>query len=185
MGEQIGNCDTGFAEGGDDIGALVCENLPFMQHRARQLCRGHVDADDVVQDAVVRAFEIAHQLRDRRNARAWLRRIVFSTFIDALRRQRRRQAVTLEVDPPDVPTEDPGLPPWAELSADDVRCALARLSEEVRTTYQMFELEGRSYGEIATTLTIPKGTVGTRVLRARRQLRMLLAAVADLGSSRG
>jgi RNA polymerase sigma-70 factor, ECF subfamily len=163
-----------------ELAKAITAHLPVLRALARKLCRGHVDADDVVQDAVVRAMQTNTPLRDPRKVRAWLLAIVHKTFLDMLRRRRRRSNVILGIDPPDVAADTPTERlAWEDISDDDVRAAIARLSEDVRTTYQMFSLEGRSYAHIASRLQIPRATVGTRILRARRQLRALLAPRAE------
>ena len=67
-------------------------------------------------------------------------------------------------------------PAWAHLSTDDVRAAIASLPDDVRDTYRLFALDGRDYVAIAALQNIPKATVGTRIMRARRKLRELLQA---------
>ena len=67
-------------------------------------------------------------------------------------------------------------PAWAHLSIDDVRAAIAALPDDVRDTYRLFALEGRDYVAISALQGIPKATVGTRIMRARRKLRELLQA---------
>lgn len=155
--------------------ALVAEHLPALRARAAQLCRTAVDPDDLIQDALVRAFRARGQLKDAGHARGWFLAIVTNTFLDALRRRRVRPGeVELAIDPP-APTAEHDAP-WAALDVEDVRAAVAELPEDVRDTYRMFALEGRDYVAIAEALGVPKGTVGSRILRARKRLRELLAA---------
>jgi RNA polymerase sigma-70 factor (ECF subfamily) len=155
--------------------ALVAEHLPALRTRAAQLCRAAVDPDDLLQDALVRAFRARAQLKDAAHARGWFLAIVTNTFLDTLRRRRVRPGeVELAIDPP-APTADVDAP-WAQLGVEDVRAAVAELPEDVRDTYRMFALEGRDYVAISLALGVSKGTVGSRILRARKRLRELLAA---------
>jgi RNA polymerase sigma-70 factor, ECF subfamily len=148
-----------------------------MTIRARQLCRGSMDPDDLVQEAALRACQRREQLRDPACARAWLLAIVYRIFVDAVRRQRVRNEVFLAVEPPDLPPDEPAVPvAWHHVTQDGVRAAIAHLPDELRATYLLFALEGRSYADIATRLDIPRATVGTRIHRARRHLRTLLAS---------
>ncbi|MCE9578811.1 MAG: sigma-70 family RNA polymerase sigma factor [Deltaproteobacteria bacterium] len=158
--------------------AMVAEHLPALRTRAGQLCRRHVDPDDVIQDALVRAFRGRDQLRDRDRARGWLLSIVTNTFIDALRKQRSRpdQAELPAESPAPAPEEPTAALPWQQLGEAELRAAIARLPDELRDTYRMFALENLDYVAIAAAQNIPKATVGTRLLRARKRLRALLAA---------
>ncbi|MBP8809302.1 MAG: sigma-70 family RNA polymerase sigma factor [Kofleriaceae bacterium] len=154
---------------------LIAAHLPALRARAAQLCRRDLDPEDVIQDALVRAFRGRAQLADPARARGWLLAIVTNTFLDAVRRRRARPGeVALEFEPPaEVADADA---PWAELDVDDVRAAVAALPDDVRDTYRMFALEGRDYIAIAAALGVPKSTVGTRILRARKKLREALLA---------
>ena len=156
---------------------LIAEYLPRMRRRAARMCRRDADADDVVQDALLRAFRSRDGLRSPERAGGWLLTIVSSTFIDSVRRRRARPTeVEMAVEPaaPDVELEVEQ--PWAHVSIDDVRAAVAALPDDVRDTYRMFALEGHDYTSIAATQGIPRATVGTRIHRARRHLRALLVA---------
>lgn len=159
----------------------IAEHLPALRTRALQLCRGHGDADDLVQDALLRAFRARSQTRDVGRLRGWLLTIVTNTFLDSLRRRKARPGeVELEIDVA-APAAEEDDSPWARIDLDDVRAAVDELPEDVRETYRMFALEGRDYSGISTALGVPKATVGTRILRARKRLRQLL--LAQLGGS--
>ena len=156
---------------------LVAEHLPRMRRRAARMCRRAADADDLVQDALLRAFRSRDGLRSPERAGGWLLTIVSSTFIDRVRRRRARPAeVELAVEPAAPEVELEVEQPWAHVSIDDVRAAVAALPDDVRDTYRMFALEGHDYTSIAATQGIPRATVGTRIHRARRHLRALLVA---------
>ncbi len=158
-----------------DFETLVAEHLPRMRRRAARMCRRDADADDVVQDALLRAFRSRDGLRSPERAGGWLLTIVSSTFIDSVRRRRARPAeVELAVEPAAPDPEAAVEQPWAHVSLDDVRAAVAALPDDVRDTYRMFALEGQDYTAIAAAQGIPRATVGTRIHRARRHLRALL-----------
>lgn len=136
------------------------------------MCRSQADADDVVQDALIRALRGRHQLRSAETAGGWLLTIVSSTVIDRARKRRARpQEVELVVEPaaPAAIATAGDDEPWAHLSVDDVRIAVAALPDDVRDTYRMFALERRDYAAIAAAQGIPRSTVGTRIHRARRR----------------
>lgn len=164
--------------GQEVFGALVKEHLPILRARAAQLCRRQGDADDLVQDAMERAVRKRSQVKDPARMRGWLLTILTNTFLDRLRRRRGRDEVPLDTELPapvvDAPT------PWELLSVEDVRAAVAELPDDVRDTYHRFALCGEDYVNISAALGVPKATVGTRILRARKRLRELL--VARLGA---
>lgn len=154
--------------------AIIAQHQTAMRASARRLCRSHFDAEDVVQESLLRAFRAGAQLDDPVRVRAWLLRIVINTFIDLIRDYKKRRQVELVGD--DVAAPDPDEPsPWDHISADDVRAKAELLPDDVRDTYRMFTFEGLDYAAIAEAQTIPPATVGSRIFRARRQLRALLA----------
>ncbi|MEZ4359321.1 MAG: sigma-70 family RNA polymerase sigma factor [Kofleriaceae bacterium] len=166
------SCVSESASWFDEVAAA---HLPALRARAVQMCRGELDADDLVQDALERAFLARHQVRDPSRARGWLLAIVTNTFLDLLRRRRVRPGeVALEIDPA-APEPSP-VEAWEELTLDDVRRAIELLPEDVRDTYRMFAFDGKDYKHIAAELGVPKATVGTRISRARRRLRGILLA---------
>ena len=71
---------------------------------------------------------------------------------------------------------------WEKLDAEDIRARLQEIPEELRDAFSLFALEGCSYQEIAARLAIPKATVGTRILRARRRLKELFDRTEPGGS---
>lgn len=153
--------------------ALVAEHLPALRVRASQLCRSHCDAEDVVQEALLRAFRAATQIEDPTRIRSWLVKIVTNTFIDFVRKQ-RRQPHHVELTG-DMPMPEAGeASPWEHITPEDVRAAVDQLPDDVRDTYRMFALEDCDYAAIAEAQHIPKATVGSRIFRARKQLRILL-----------
>jgi RNA polymerase sigma-70 factor (ECF subfamily) len=161
-----------------DFGDLVSRHLPRLRKHASRLCRSQAEADDVVQDALVRALRGRHQLRSPDRAGGWLLTIVSTTVIDRARHRRARpQEIELAVEPAATPADDDDDErPWQQLSLDDVRTAVDALPDDVRDTYRMFALERRDYAAIAAALDIPRNTVGTRIHRARRHLRAALTA---------
>jgi RNA polymerase sigma-70 factor (ECF subfamily) len=110
--------------------------------------------------------------------RAWLLSILRNRFIDQCRRRAREKREESEVAREQLAAaEGPDAdPPYFAITTDALRAAVEKLTEEFRAVYRLHALEGRSYIEIADRLQIPKATVGTRLIRARRKLRDLLQA---------
>ena len=162
---------------------LIAPYMSTLQARAIQLCRSHCDADDLVQDTLLRAFRTRSQLKDPTRGRAWLLTILTHTFIDAIRkRQRRPETIPLAIveEIPESVPDDPA--PWNSIGVEDLRAAVERLTDDVRDTYRMCALEGHDHATIAKAQRIATATVGTRIFRARKQLRVLLTAVLREGS---
>jgi RNA polymerase sigma-70 factor (ECF subfamily) len=137
------------------------------------------DAEDLAQEAFLKAFGAIGRFDGRSALFTWLYRIAVNTARDDVARRRRRPAASLDgadgarVDPPD-PTESPGQSLERHERAALVRAALERLPEPFRSTLILREMEGHSYEEVATILGVSIGTVESRIFRARCKLRALL-----------
>ncbi len=156
---------------------LARAHRAFLTGLARKLCRSGFDADDLVQDVLLKAVAHHDRLPPDVNHAAWMARVMHNLFID---RVRKREVPTTELDdrmPVTAPPDDRAW--WESLSTEDVRAALPGLPAELRLAFERFAFDGRSYQEIADELGVPIATVGTRVLRARRRLR------ATLGGGQG
>jgi RNA polymerase sigma-70 factor (ECF subfamily) len=155
---------------------LFAAHRPAMEARAKQLCRPPLDPDDLVQDALERAFSTQSPVVDQSRMRAWLLRILTNKFIDRTRIYRRLPA-HVELDDnlaAPLPSERSM---WEDISPDDVRKAIDKLPDDTRETYRLFTVDARSHAEIARSQNIPIATVASRVFRARRQLKTLLLAM--------
>jgi RNA polymerase sigma-70 factor (ECF subfamily) len=159
--------------------ARACES--WLRAVALRLCGNRADAQDLVQDVYERAFRRFEALRPDSNVRAWLTTILHNLFIDRCRAARRTPKVVPLTDAlPQHEQEQQEPPAWATIPADQVREAIATLPREFRAVYEL-HAAGRSYDEIAETLGLPKATVGTRLLRARRKLKTALLSRTDAG----
>src|SRR2546422_7795353 len=160
------------------------EHLAAAHHLARWLTRTQADAEDVLQDAVLRAFRSFDRLRPA-NPRAWLLRIVRNCCYDLRERHERGAEAALDEEtlPPDAASPVLGLAsesPEARLlriaDGQALEAALRALPPEYREVFLLREVEDLSYKEIAEVAGVPIGTVMSRLSRARAQLRVLLAA---------
>jgi len=148
---------------------------------ARRLTSGDEDrAQDMVQEAFVRGYDayLRGQFVEGTNWRAWLTRIMTNTYINDYRRRRKWEAdvdvETLtrggETGPPDThapPSEVPGTSLLSGILDEELEKALASLSEGLRLCVLLVDLEGLDYAEAAASLSIPIGTVRSRLSRAR------------------
>ena len=162
--------------------------LPYldkMYPSALCLTRNRADAEDLVQDTFVKAYTSFGQFEPGTNVRAWLHRILITTFISSYRKRQREPQPAMASDVPEwQPTR--GWPdPTVELKSAEtealerqadpsVKLALQALSEDLRTVVYLADIEGYAYREIAGLVGTRIGTVGSRLHRAHRQLRGLL-----------
>ncbi|MDN7180645.1 RNA polymerase sigma factor [Caballeronia sp. SEWSISQ10-4 2] len=163
----------------DRFDEVMLPHLDAAYNLARWLSGSPTDADDVVQEAFLRAFRFFDGYQGD-NPRAWLLAIVRNTWFTEWRRQRHRADATPYDDSLNV---DEQLPGWADESGDDpeklavrqdetelVHRALATLPVEFREVIVLRELEDMSYKDVAAVAGIPLGTVMSRLSRARRLL---------------
>lgn len=138
---------------------------------AFSVLRQREDAEDVAQDAFLRAYRSFASIRDRERFRAWLVRTTFRLALDWMRGQRRRvrreDAAALEAatDAPSV--EDDAL---RSESRARVEAALARLPEKLRLVMVLVAIEQQDLASVARLLELPEGTVKSRLHRARKEL---------------
>ena len=149
----------------------IVEQWHFVVGLARKLAGSRVDAEDLAQDVFERWLRAAPRLLPGTNIRAWMSVVLRNLLIDQLRH--RRVAPPGSGDCSWLPANEQEIAPWwLELDRDAVTKLLAELPSAQRTTFELFELEGKSYEEISRELSIGKGTVGVHVHRAH--LRKLL-----------
>jgi RNA polymerase sigma-70 factor (ECF subfamily) len=156
---------------------MVLPHLDAAYNLARWLAGNDHDAQDVAQEASLRAFKFFGNFRGE-NPRAWLLAIVRNTFYTWLRKN-RPPIDTIEMSEETLAIED--LSASAEsvnpqfVDADAVRRAIAELPVEFREIVILREMEGFSYKEIADLAEVPIGTVMSRLARARKLLQKRLA----------
>jgi RNA polymerase sigma-70 factor (ECF subfamily) len=146
------------------------------------------DAQDLVQDTYAKAYTSFHQFEPGTNLKAWLYRVLTTTFINTYRKdQRRPQTSDSELEDWQIAeasshtsdqgksTEDVVL---ENLPDSDIKNALAEIPEEFRMAVFLADVEGFSYKEIAEIVCVPAGTVMSRLHRGRKQLREKLTDYA-------
>src|SRR5690348_10455294 len=151
----------------DDMVALV----PQLHTFARSLCRDGVRADDLVQEALMRAINNTQRFKPGTNLKAWLFTIVRIEHYSQLRRGKfEAQGMDIELLPePSVPPDHDG-----KLELRDLNRALASLSPGQRTALILVSVSGFSYEEAAEICGCAVGTIKSRVARARETLLEML-----------
>ncbi|MDD9741581.1 MAG: RNA polymerase sigma factor [Marinovum algicola] len=149
----------------------LVEHLPAMRAFAMSLTRNSAAADDLVQDAVVKAWSNFDKFKTGTNLRAWLFTILRNTYYSLYRKRKR------EVEDPDgimagklseKPAHD------GHLAMADFRAAFAKLSDEQREVLVLVGAEGFSYEDAAEMCGCAVGTIKSRTNRARKRLAELM-----------
>src|SRR6266481_4211407 len=164
----------------------LAECGPLAYRVARGVLRNTADAEDVAQEALLRAYSKFDRLRDRNRFRAWLVRIAFRLALDRLRSGKRRELRdTLwsqpQRQPPAATAEN--LAASTEFQVH-LESALAELPEKLRLVLLLAAMEGHTIDEIAATLGISAGTVKSRIFYARKQLAEKLRCHANIIKTR-
>ena len=172
----------------DEFEALLGPHFDALFGYALRLTRDRNDAEDLMQESVFRALRGFGGFRAGTNFKAWMFRITTNTFVSGKRRERRAPALVdeldvaapaseaLEVELRDAATD------WAtvfsETVEDELKQAVDELPEEFRLPLLLSSLGDLRYKEIAEALSVPIGTVMSRLFRARQRLRHSLRGYA-------
>jgi RNA polymerase sigma-70 factor, ECF subfamily len=158
--------------------------LPNLYSAALRLTRNPADAEDLVQEAYLRAYRGFAGFQEGTNLRAWMYRILTNTFINSYRKKQRQPQTVSDEDVEDWYLYDRLGEAGAEASAEtsvleripdeDVQRALEALPEQFRMAVWLADVEGFSYKEIAEILDVPIGTVMSRLHRGRKSLQKAL-----------
>lgn len=156
--------------------------FPSVFGTALRLTRSREEAEDLAQEAIVRAYE-AFERFDGTNFKAWMLRIVTNLYINRYRqKQRGLQLGSLDeegaMEPVGNETEVPDRILFDEALGAEVEKALAKVPDDFRVTVVLSDIEGMSYQEIADATDVPIGTVRSRLARGRSMLRKELAEYA-------
>ena len=171
----------------DAFRTLVRRYQPMVYAVALSLVQA-ADADDVAQDAFLRAFQNLDVLADPARFGVWLRRITFGVAIDYVRAARARRG-RLDDQADLAAAADDDLDPLARVEqkeiASRVLAALDRMPAKYRIPLTLYHIDGLSHAKIARTLGVPDATVRSLVARARRRLARILGRtpeVQDMGN---
>ena len=173
----------------------VTDLVPQLYGMGLRLARNRPDAEDLVQETLLKAYRSYHTFKEGTNLRAWLFRILTNTFINEYRRRSRRPRETELNDEGEVTPYGSNaynqVRSWARAPEDqlieqifesDILEAIENLPVIYRIPVLLADVEGLSYKEIAQTLDLPMGTVMSRLHRGRNALRK---ALWEYASKRG
>jgi RNA polymerase sigma-70 factor (ECF subfamily) len=154
------------------LAELYARHAPWLQVRLARRCADRETVAEAVQDTFVAAWRSAGRWSGRGEVAAWLWGIAIRRLIDAMTRRPRAEPVELVPDAVVISAEEQLL---LGVEYGDLGGALNRLSPELRAVVQATVLDGLTTQEAARLLHIPQGTVKTRMMRARSQLREALS----------
>jgi RNA polymerase sigma-70 factor (ECF subfamily) len=157
-----------------------------LRAQALRLTKNHSDAEDLLQEMLLRAWRYWPRYREQDNCRAWLQRIMLNTFCSQRRSHVRKQRLLAGYALAQHAASDASSAeaaasgdPEGLLRQEQVCHSLSALKPEQAQILKLVDMDERSYREAADALACPVGTVMSRLHRARRALRSLLAAEAQ------
>lgn len=163
------------AQGGDSkaFEQLYHRHAGRVHALALRLCTNSGEAEELTQDAFVRAWEKLTSFRGECKFSTWMHRLTVNLFLSGRRNAGRREARVISVaDPALLGATAPGRTPGV---AGDLEAAIARLPEGARIVFVLYDVEGYAHHEIAAMTGTAEGTCKAQLHRARRLLREMLA----------
>ncbi|MDD2819341.1 MAG: sigma-70 family RNA polymerase sigma factor [Candidatus Nanopelagicales bacterium] len=169
----------------------VAPFLDSLYGAALRMTRNPTDAEDLVQEATLKAFAAFDSFTEGTNLKAWLFRILTNTYINQYRKKQRAPLQTSADELTDSQLNDVGenlgmrsaeAEAMARLADGEIVDAMAALPDDFRMAVYLVDVEGFSYKEAAEIMETPVGTVMSRLSRGRKQLRELLR---DYAAERG
>jgi len=170
----------------------VLAHLDSIYSMALRLARDPEDANDLLQDTVLRAYRFFHQFTPGTNSRAWVLTILFNNFRNGYRKSGREQVSQSEAEfterleaeslAVDQTRSNPEALAFANVMAPEVTAALDAIPEDFRVALLLVDVQELSYQEVSAVLSVPIGTVKSRVSRGRSLLR---EALLDFARDKG
>jgi RNA polymerase sigma-70 factor (ECF subfamily) len=168
---------------------IAFEHMDSLYSTALRMTRNAEEAEDLVQDTYLRSYRFFDKFEEGTNFKAWIFKILTNTFINKYRKKvRTPQSVQLDKVEFGLESDDDSKAEgewegfdearYEGLFDDEVKAAMAQLSEEFRIVIILADIEGFSYKEIADMIDRPIGTVMSRLFRGRRILQRVLEKYA-------
>ncbi len=167
----------------DAVTRRILSEQPFLKRLALRLSRRSPDADDLVQETLLRAYRARERFQRGTSMRAWLATILRRLFLTGAIKAKRRgtqtatdagDAVSFAAMPDREDTSELTRAQRLEQVDDRLLSALQRVPQVYREPFEMFSLDGLSYADIATRIDVPVGTVMSRIHRARTRIKASL-----------
>lgn len=163
------------------IEQVIAEHRPRLVAQARKICGSNSDAEDLVQETILRLLNRSDQFAgaDDLYCTCWLFKTMRNLFVDRCRQERARLRVEVEPSTLEAPRGGVSMeaqasrPIYEAIPDEQFSAAIQALSPPLRAAFEL-HVTGQRYHEIARTLGIKQATVGKRIFDARAQLRKLL-----------
>ena len=175
------------ASGGDPAAfeTLMSAHESRMYAVALRMCGSREDAQDCLQEAMIRVYRAMSSFKGQSSFATWVYRITMNSCLDELRRRKNRTATSLDalLDNGFAPSDENDTPERHSLQNEQRRCierAIAELPEDMRSAIVLRDIQGCSYEEIAQVLDANVGTIKSRISRGRERLRSVLMRQPEL-----
>jgi len=156
---------------------LYNQNLPALKNFARKLTRDEDAANDLVQDAMIKAFRAKDKFLAKSSFKSWTFTILKNTFITGYNKRRKRGIVSTPIEELAHNFENSHAINNNAISllyVKEIRSRIGKLSEKCKEPFRL-HLSGYQYNEIAEALQIPIGTVKSRINFARTKLKQMMS----------
>ena len=170
---------------GQAFSQLMSAQESRMYAVALRMCGHHEDAQDCLQEAMLRIYRSISGFKGQSSFSTWVYRITINTCLDELRRSKRRKVTSLDekLEAGWAPADDMDTPEHHALRAEQRRAlerAIALLPEDMRSAVVLRDIQGCAYDEIADILGTNVGTIKSRISRGRARLREILLQEREL-----
>lgn len=157
---------------------------------ALRMCGNREDAQDCLQEAMLRVYRAMGSFKGQSSFSTWVYRITMNTCLDELRKKKNKQATSLDslLDTGWSPSDDSSAPEKHAVQNEVRKClhdAIRELPEDMRSAVVLRDIHGLSYEEIAQSLDINVGTIKSRISRGRGKLREKLKGFSELFDADG
>lgn len=156
--------------------ALVRPHAAALYRFAYRLLRDRADAEDLVQDVLVKLYPRTGELAEVRDLKPWLFRVVYHQFVDVLRKRRRSAMTVSDMNTLELvdPAQEPEYRLGVSRDAQRIRDAIAKLNRDQQLLVGLHLIDGHTLEEVADVLDVPLGTLKSRLHRTRAQLKKSL-----------
>ena len=175
------------ASGGDPaaFNRLMAQHEKKMYAVALRMFGNREDAQDCLQEAMLRVYRAIGSFKGQSSFSTWLYRITMNTCLDELRRKKNKQSTSLDnlLEQGWSPSDDEGTPEKHAVRAElrrELNRAIQELPEDMRSAVVLRDIQGFAYDEIADALGVNVGTIKSRISRAREKLRGKLKEKPEL-----